>query len=90
MATLPSSLLQRIKRAKYPALSAEEEAISIPLQTLCQAIFDAVLVHIVNLVSPSGKWQQLQQQMCAYLPCISPASALSPLRCLVEGLATCG
>jgi hypothetical protein len=22
-------------------------------------------VHIVNLVSPSGKWQQLQQQMCA-------------------------
>jgi len=64
VATLPASLLQRIKRAKYPALSAEEEAISVPLQTLCQAIFDAILVHIVNLVSPSGKWQQLQQQMC--------------------------
>ena len=29
-----------------------------------QAIFDAVLVHIVNSVSPNGKWQQLQQQMC--------------------------
>ena len=29
-----------------------------------QAIFDAILVHIVNIVSPSGKWQQLQQQMC--------------------------
>ena len=63
-ATLPASLLQPIKRAKYPALSLEEEAISLPLQTLCQAIFDAILVHIVNIVSPSGKWQQLQQQMC--------------------------
>ena len=29
-----------------------------------QAIFDAILVPIVNIVSPSGKWQQLQQQMC--------------------------
>ena len=29
-----------------------------------QAIFDAILVYIVNIVSPSGKWQQLQQQMC--------------------------
>ena len=29
-----------------------------------QAIFDAILVHIVNLVSADGKWQQLQQQMC--------------------------
>ena len=33
---LPASLLQKIKRAKYPAVTAEEEAISIPLQTLCQ------------------------------------------------------
>jgi hypothetical protein len=29
-----------------------------------QAIFDAILVHIVNSVSADGKWQQLQQQMC--------------------------
>ena len=29
-----------------------------------QAIFDAILVYLVNIVSPSGKWQQLQQQMC--------------------------
>ena len=35
-ATLPANLLQPIKRAKYPALSPEEEAISLPLQTLCQ------------------------------------------------------
>ena len=32
-----------------------------------QAIFDAILVYLVNIVSPSGKWQQLQQQMCAAL-----------------------
>lgn len=28
---------------------------SSQLQTLCQAIFDAILVHIVNTISPSGK-----------------------------------
>ena len=54
-------MLQKIKKSKYPAISAEEEAVSIPLQTLCQAIFDAILVHIVNTVSAGGKWQQLQQ-----------------------------
>ena len=57
-------MLQKIKKSKYPAISTEEEAVSIPLQTLCQAIFDAILVHIVNSVSPSGRWQQLRQEMC--------------------------
>ena len=57
-------MLQKIKKSKYPAITAEEEAVSIPLQTLCQAIFAAILVHIVNTVSAGGKWQQLQQQMC--------------------------
>jgi len=61
---VPVTMLQKIKKAKYPAITVEEEAISIPLQTLAQAIFDAILVYIVNTVSPSGKWQQLQQQMC--------------------------
>jgi len=62
--TRPAAMLQKIKRAKYKAVTAEEEAISIPLQTLTQAIFDAVLVHIVNEVSPTGKWQVLRKQMC--------------------------
>jgi len=62
--TNAAGMLQKIKRAKYPALTAEEEAISVPLQTLAQAIFDSVLVHIVNAVSAGGKWQRLQQQMC--------------------------
>jgi len=64
MSTEPAGLLSKISRSKYPAVTAAEEAISIPLQTLAQAIFDAILVHIVSTVSPSGKWQQLQQQMC--------------------------
>lgn len=64
VATLPASMLGKIKKSKYPAITTEEEAISIPLQTLAQAIFDAILVHIVNSVSPHAKWQTLQQQMC--------------------------
>jgi len=63
-ATTPAQMLQPIKKSKYPAISDEEAAISIPLQTLAQAIFDAVLVHIVNEVSPTGKWQVLRGQMC--------------------------
>ena len=64
MSVEPAGLLSKIKRSKYPAVTPEEEAISIPLQTLAQAIFDATLVHIVNSVSARGKWQVLQQQMC--------------------------
>jgi len=66
--TRPAAMLQKIKQSKYPAITAEEEAISIPLQTLCQAIFDAILVHIVTTVSPTpGKWQTLRLQMCEAL-----------------------
>ena len=60
----PAAMLQKIKRAKYPKVTEQEEIISIPLQTLCQAIFDAVLVHIVNSVSPDASWQPLRTQMC--------------------------
>ena len=44
----PYQLIKPIPRAKYPALTEAEELISVPLQTLCQAIFDAVLVYILN------------------------------------------
>ena len=57
-------MLQKIKQSKYPAITREEEAISLPLQTLALAIFDAVLVHILNSVSPDAKWQKLRVQMC--------------------------
>eukprot|EP01060_Flectonema_neradi_P000566 TRINITY_DN10354_c0_g1_i4.p1 TRINITY_DN10354_c0_g1~~TRINITY_DN10354_c0_g1_i4.p1 ORF type:complete len:1280 (+),score=250.40 TRINITY_DN10354_c0_g1_i4:172-4011(+) len=58
-----SELLKRIKRSKYPSISEAEEEISIPLQTLSAAIFDSVLVHIMNSLSP-GKWEALRTDMC--------------------------
>eukprot|EP00316_Scyphosphaera_apsteinii_P000891 CAMPEP_0119322314 /NCGR_PEP_ID=MMETSP1333-20130426/57818_1 /TAXON_ID=418940 /ORGANISM="Scyphosphaera apsteinii, Strain RCC1455" /LENGTH=537 /DNA_ID=CAMNT_0007329509 /DNA_START=125 /DNA_END=1738 /DNA_ORIENTATION=+ len=65
--TLPCEMLTKIKKAKYPAIDEAEEEISIPLQMLCQAIFDAILLHMVNSVSPGSKWQQLKLDMLAAL-----------------------
>lgn len=48
-------LLAPIKKSKYPEITEEEERISIPLQTLCAAIFDAILVHMMNDLS--AVWQ---------------------------------
>merc|ERR1712093_836288 len=53
-------MLGKISRAKYPAITEEEEAASVPLQTLCQAVFDAVLVHIMATLSPDGRWQHIK------------------------------
>ena len=58
----PYLLLQPIKRAKYPDITEEEEKVSLPLQTMCGAIFDAILVHIMNTVSPD-EWQPLKRAM---------------------------
>jgi hypothetical protein len=55
-------LITPIKKAKYPAITEEEEKISIPLQTLCAAIFDAILVHMMNQIEPA--WQPLREDMC--------------------------
>ena len=60
------SMLTGIKKDKYPAITEEEEAVSIPLQLLCGAIFDATLVHMLNSVSP-GKWFPLKQSICESL-----------------------
>jgi len=59
----PCAMLEKIPRAKYPDLTEEEEDISIPLQTLCQAIFDSIIVHMMNTVSPDGEWQHLKQEL---------------------------
>eukprot|EP00038_Savillea_parva_P010642 m.191668 g.191668 ORF g.191668 m.191668 type:complete len:578 (-) comp18421_c0_seq1:153-1886(-) len=58
-----SDLLIPIKRSKYPALTEAEEKISIPLQTMAGAIFDSILVYIVNKVSPNH-WQGLRKEVC--------------------------
>jgi hypothetical protein len=43
-----TDLIQPIKRSKYPAITEEEEKISKPLQVMTLAIFDAILVHMMN------------------------------------------
>jgi len=57
------SLLLPIKKSKYPAITEEEEAVSLPLQTMCGAIFDAILVHMMNTVSEPDVWQPLKRTM---------------------------
>ena len=60
---VPCELLGPISRAKYPALSETEEAMSLPLQTLCLAVFDAILLHIVCTLSPDGAWLAIKRQI---------------------------
>eukprot|EP00192_Tetraselmis_astigmatica_P006288 CAMPEP_0117670250 /NCGR_PEP_ID=MMETSP0804-20121206/12632_1 /TAXON_ID=1074897 /ORGANISM="Tetraselmis astigmatica, Strain CCMP880" /LENGTH=518 /DNA_ID=CAMNT_0005478495 /DNA_START=155 /DNA_END=1711 /DNA_ORIENTATION=- len=62
----PCTMLSPISSAKYPAVTPEEEKISIPLQTLCVAIFDAILVHMMNQLAP-GRWHSLKLSMCEAL-----------------------
>ena len=61
-----TSLFQPILKAKYPTVTEEEERISIPLQTLCAAIFDATLVHLLNSFK-STPWQPIRKEMCEKL-----------------------
>jgi len=63
----PFEMLQPIKKAKYPAITEEEEAVSLPLQTMCGAIFDSILVHMMNTVSTPSIWQPLKKTMVANL-----------------------
>ena len=57
------SLLQPIKRSKYPAVTMAEEAVSLPLQTLAGAIFDAILIHMMDQVA-HDTWQPLRKELC--------------------------
>lgn len=60
------SLLQKIKKAKYPAVTEEEEAASIPLQIVLQGIFDAILVNVM-LQKGGSEWQALRREICQSL-----------------------
>lgn len=59
----PCEMLGKISKAKYPAITDEEERVSVPLQTLCQAIFDAIMVHIMVTLSPNGDWQGIKRSI---------------------------
>jgi len=63
---LVADMLQPIKNAKYPAITPEEEAISIPLQMLAMAIFDGILVHMLNDLDKST-WQPIRKEVCEAL-----------------------
>jgi len=58
----PADLLIPITQAKYPAVNSLEERISLPLQTTCAAIFDAIQVHMLEQVAP-GTWQPLRHEL---------------------------
>ena len=53
--------------ARYPALSEEEERISLPLQALCLALFDASLVYMMNTLSVGGGWLTIKRRLCEAL-----------------------
>lgn len=59
----PYEMLKDIKKSKYPAITEDEEKVSLPLQTLCGAIYDSILVHMMNEVSDPNVWQPLKQTM---------------------------
>eukprot|EP00557_Chaetoceros_sp_GSL56_P009571 CAMPEP_0176493298 /NCGR_PEP_ID=MMETSP0200_2-20121128/9476_1 /TAXON_ID=947934 /ORGANISM="Chaetoceros sp., Strain GSL56" /LENGTH=464 /DNA_ID=CAMNT_0017890955 /DNA_START=524 /DNA_END=1915 /DNA_ORIENTATION=- len=63
MTKKPYEMLQGIKKAKYPAITEQEEKDSLPLQTMCGAIFDSILVHMMNTVSKPNIWQPLKKKM---------------------------
>jgi len=56
-------MMQKISRHKYPAITEAEEAMSIPLQVMALAIFDGVLLHILNTLAPST-WQPIKVSLC--------------------------
>ena len=55
-------LLEPVSRAKYPAVTEDEEAISVALQTLCLALFDAIFVHVLCSLAPNT-WQPLKASL---------------------------
>lgn len=59
-------LLEPILQTKYPAITEKEQAISIPLQIMCLAIFDVVMVHMLNTVA-CDTWQGLRESLCTAL-----------------------
>lgn len=59
----PCDMLTKISRSKYPAVTEEEERLSVPLQMLCLAAFDALMVHIMVTLSPDGRWQAIKNSI---------------------------
>jgi len=76
----PCDMLGRLNRSKYPALAEAEEQASVPLQVLCQAIFDAVMVHMMSELSPDGCWQDIKRSIVDSVYSNKSANTLAILR----------
>eukprot|EP00659_Diplonema_papillatum_P014536 gene14536-22246_t len=70
-------MLVPITRAKYPSVTAEEEQMSIPLQTLHGAIFDTVLTNALYTID--REWPQVRSEMCSKLNTGKPRRTLDIL-----------
>lgn len=60
------SILKPIPRTKYPELTDDDERVSLPLQIVSQAIFDAILVHMLEKTGKDS-WQSLRKELCEAL-----------------------
>ena len=56
-------LISPLSRAKYPAITVDEQEISTALQILCLAIMDAILVLVLNSAAP-GVWEDVRRSLC--------------------------
>jgi hypothetical protein len=56
-------MIPKIDRSKYPAISVEEEAISKSLAILHLALFDSILVHMMNTLNKMT-WQDIRSTLC--------------------------
>lgn len=57
------SLIPKIEKSKYPSISEKEEPISIPLSILSLALFDSILVHMMNQIDRDS-WQLIRRDIC--------------------------
>merc|ERR1711879_111209 len=55
-------MLLPISKKKYKDITEDEEAVSIPLSTMCQGIFDAILIHMLNSIAP-GVWMPIKLEL---------------------------
>jgi hypothetical protein len=60
------AMLSKIKRAKYPAVTPEEEAVSVPLQTLYLAVFDAAMLRVVTSAAPDT-WLSVKRALTSHM-----------------------
>mmetsp|Transcript_29161 Transcript_29161/g.67113 ORF Transcript_29161/g.67113 Transcript_29161/m.67113 type:complete len:574 (-) Transcript_29161:145-1866(-) len=59
----PVEMLEPIPRSKYPSITEDEERLAYPLQILCLAIFDAIMVFMMNYLSPDGGWMNVKKRI---------------------------